>query len=88
MSRLKQFKSIEDEREFWATHDAIETLGESGWKVSKPGATKVTSVYIAKVGSKGAIVRVPKEWLASIGAWKGRKIRARVSGRRLVMELA
>jgi hypothetical protein len=28
------------------------------------------------------------EWLASIGAKKGRKIKAQVKGKRLVMELA
>lgn len=76
------------EREFWDTHDAIEVPGEGGWKVSEPGGTYVTSVYIAKVGSRGAVIRVPREWLASIGAKKGQKIKAHVRGRRLVMELA
>jgi hypothetical protein len=88
MARVPKFKSIENEREFWATHDVIETLGEAGWKVSKRRATKVTSIYVARVGSRGAVVRVPKEWLACIGARKGKKIRARVMGRRLVMEVA
>ncbi len=42
------------EREFWDTHDAVEILGERGWKVSEPGSTYVTSVYVAK----GARVRL------------------------------
>ena len=88
MKRIPKFTSIKAEREFWDTHDAIEILGEQGWKVSEPSTTRVTSVYVAKVGPKGAVVRVPREWLAAIGARKGRKIKARVMGKRLVMELA
>lgn len=87
MARIPKFTSIKAEREFWDTHDAIEILGERGWKVSEPGSTYVTSVYVAKVGSRGAVICVPKEWLASIGAKKGCKIKARVMGKRLVMEL-
>lgn len=88
MKRVPRFTSIKVEREFWDTHDAIEILGEKGWKVSEPGSTYVTSVYVAKVGTRGAVIRIPREWLASIGAKKGRKIKARVTGKRLVMELA
>jgi len=75
-------------REFWDAHDAIEVLGERGWKVSEPGSTYVTSVYLAKVGTRGAVIRIPRERLVSIGARKGRKIKAPVRGKRLVMELA
>ena len=88
MARIPKFTSIKAEREFWDTHDAIEILGERGWKVSEPGSTYVTSVYVAKVGTRGAVIRIPREWLASIGAKKGRKIKAHVRGKRLVMELA
>lgn len=88
MRQIPKFRSVEAEREFWDTHDAIEILGDRGWKVSEPGTTTVTSVYVAKVGTRGAIIRIPREWLATIGARKGRKIKARVSGKRLVMELA
>ena len=80
--------SFKDERDFWASHDAIEILGTNGWKISKPGTTSVRSVYLAKVGTRGAVIRVPREWLASIGARKGRRIKAKVTGKRLVMELA
>ncbi|MBI2211460.1 MAG: hypothetical protein HYU47_12865 [Deltaproteobacteria bacterium] len=79
---------MKTDREFWDTHDAIEVLGEKGWKVSEPGSTYVTSFYVTKVGSCGAVIHVPREWLASIGARKGRKIKAQVKGKRLVMELA
>lgn len=88
MARIPKFTSMKAEREFWDTHDAIEVLGEKGWKVSEPGSTYVTSFYVTKVGSRGAVIHVPREWLASIGAKKGRKIKARVTGKRLVMELA
>lgn len=88
MRRMPKFASIKAEREFWDTHDAIQTLGEEGWKVSERGATSVKSVYVAKVGAKGAVIHVPREWLASIGARKGQKIKAQVRGKCLVMELA
>ncbi len=76
------------EREFWDTHDAVEIFGEKGWKVSESGATSVIAICVAKVGSKGAIIHVPTEWLVSIGAKKGQKIKAHVRGKRLVVELA
>lgn len=88
MRRLPKFHSIKDERKFWETHDAIEILGEKAWKVSEVGATSVESVYVTKVGARGAVIRVPREWLVSIGAKKGQRIKAHVRGKRLVMELA
>ncbi len=87
MTHVLKSKSPKAEREFWDTHDAIETFGERGWKVSEPGTTEVTSVYVTKVGSRGALVRIPNAWLAAIGARRGRKIKASVKGKRLVMEL-
>lgn len=53
MKRLPKFATLRAEREFWDTHDAIEILGERGWKVSELGATSVKSVCVAKVGAKG-----------------------------------
>ena len=88
MRRIPKFTSTKAEGEFWDTHDAIEVLGERGWKVSEPGSTYVTSFYVAKVDSRGAVIRIPREWLASIGAKKGQKIKAQVKGKRLVMEVA
>lgn len=88
MARIPKFTSMKAEREFWDTHDAIEVLGEKGWKVSEPGSTHVTSFYVTKVGSRGAVIRVPREWLASIGAKKGQRVRAQVRGKCLVMEVA
>jgi len=80
-------RHVKSEREFWDTHNAVKVLGEKGWKVSEPGSAYVTSLYVTKVGSRGAIIRIPREWLASIGARKGRRIKAQVRGKRLVMEL-
>jgi hypothetical protein len=87
MPRIPKFTSLKAESDFWDRHDAVATLGERGWKLSEAGATSVTSLYITKVGPKGAVIRVPRDWLASIGARKGRKIKAQVRGKRLVMEL-
>jgi hypothetical protein len=88
MRRIPKFTSTKAQREYWDSHDAIEILGTNGWKISKAGTTSVISLYVTKVGTRGAVVRVPREWLAAIGAKKGRSIKARVSGKRLVMELA
>jgi hypothetical protein len=88
MSKVAKFTCIKAQREFWDSHDAIEIFGTNGWKISKAGTTSVRSLYVTKVGTRGAVVRVPREWLAAIGAKKGRSIKARVSGKRLVMELA
>ena len=87
MPRIPKFTSLKAERDFWDRHDAVEVLGDRGWKLSAPGATSVRSLYVTKVGTRGAVVRVPREWLASIGARKGRKIKAHVKGKSLVMEL-
>jgi hypothetical protein len=87
MPRIPKFTSLKAERDFWDRHDAVEVLGDRGWKLSAPGATSVRSLYVTKVGTKGAMVHIPRDWLTSIGARKGRKIKAQVRGRRLVMEL-
>lgn len=68
MRRIPKFASMKAEREYWDGHDAIEVFEEEGWKVSGRGATRVKSVYMAKVGSRGAVIHVPREWLVSIGA--------------------
>ena len=88
MRRIPKFTSLRAARDFWDTHDAVDILGERGWKLSEAGVTSVRSLYVTKVGAKGAVVRVPRDWLASIGARKGRKIKAHVKGKSLVMELA
>ena len=88
MKRVPRRVSTKVLREFWDVHDASEVLGERGWKIAEPGSVYVNSIYVSKVGPRGAVVRVPKEWLRSIGATKGRKIKASIRGKRLVMELA
>jgi hypothetical protein len=88
MKRVPKRTSTKSLREFWDVHDAIEVFGEHGRKIAEPGSGYVNSIYVSKVGPKGAVVRVPKEWLRSIGATKGRKIKASIRGKRLVMELA
>jgi hypothetical protein len=88
MRQIPNFKSMKAERKFWDTHDAIEFFGDTGWKKSEPGMTTVKSVYLTKVRARGAVIHVPTEWLVSIGAKKGQRIKAHVQGKRLVMELA
>ncbi|NCO35293.1 MAG: hypothetical protein AUJ92_05175 [Armatimonadetes bacterium CG2_30_59_28] len=86
---VPRFKSLEEERKFWQSHDAFDVLGEEGWEVIAAGETQVSSVYITRVGKRGALVRIPKELLAQIGADEnGRTIRAWKEGSRLVLEAA
>jgi len=86
MTKLPRFKSLKEEREFWDTHDVFEVLGEEGWQIVEPGTTKVKSVYVTKVGEKGAVIYLPREWLVRMGVKKGRKIKAWTEGKRLVVE--
>ena len=83
MRRIPKFASLKAEREFWDSHDAIEVLGEEGWKASARGATKVKSVYVAKVGSRG-VIHVPREWLVSMGAKRDRLLLELLRGNRLL----
>jgi hypothetical protein len=85
-SNIPPFKSLKEEREFWQTHDVFEVLGEEGWEVVEAGTTQVRSFYIARVGKRGAMVRIPKELLERIGAKDGGKVRAWTEGKRLVLE--
>lgn len=77
------FTSLREEREFWQSHDVFEVLGEDGWQVTQ---AQVASVYVTRVDRHGATLRVPKELLARAGAKPGTRIRARVQGRKLVIE--
>jgi hypothetical protein len=81
-----EFETLEAEREFWDAHDAFQVLGEEGWTVGQPGSVRVTSLNVSRVGSRGANVRVPRDWLDLIGADK--RVRARVVGDQLIIEAA
>jgi len=87
MASLPNFKSLKAEREFWEMHDVFEVLGEEGWEVAEAGNTQIKSMFVTKVGSKGAMLHVPPEWLSRIGAGKGQKLRVWTEGKRLVVEL-
>jgi len=87
MKEIPEFKSLEEERAFWDTHDAFEVIGEEGWRVVEPGSTEVKSVYITRIGNRGASIRIPLELLSLIGARKGNKIKASVEDSKLVIEL-
>lgn len=39
------FNSLEEEREFWQTHDAFDVLGEEDWELIEEGETEVSSFY-------------------------------------------
>lgn len=84
MSRLPAFKSHEEERRFWETHDAFEVLGEDGWEIAE--GTEVDSVYVSPVGSQGAVVYLPLTLLNRIGIEKGGRVRAWAEGDRLIVE--
>jgi hypothetical protein len=81
-----RFASLREERQFWQTHDVFDVLGEDDWQVVEDGEIEVESVYVSRVGRRGATLRVPKEALARLGAKVGSRIQARVEGRRLVIE--
>lgn len=83
---IPKFKSLEEERAFWQTHDAFEVLGEEGWESVEGGMTPGQSFYVVRVGKQGALVYIPKALLDRIGIKKGQKIRAWTEGERLVLE--
>jgi Protein of unknown function (DUF3680). len=39
-AKLPKFRSLEEERSFWQSHDAFEVLGEEGWEVIEKGTRK------------------------------------------------
>lgn len=84
--KIPLFKSLQDERAFWQTHDALEVLGEEHWELVEAGETQVRSFYIARVGKQGALVHIPLEILDRIGIKQGQKIRAWVEDGHLVVE--
>jgi hypothetical protein len=84
--RIPHFRSRDEERAFWETHDAFEVLGEEGWEVAEAGMTPVRSFYIVRVDRYGALVRIPKTLLEQLGAQEGQKLRVWTEDHRLVLE--
>lgn len=84
--KLPEFESEQEEIRFWETHDVFEILGEEGWEVVEAGTAEVKSVFITKVDEKGIFIRLPKEFMAKIGALNGKKIKSWTEGSRLVIE--
>ena len=82
------FRTLEEEREFWQSHDAFEVLGENGWEAVPEGYTEASSIYLTAVGPEGAVLRLPLAVLTDIGLRSGGKLMAHVEGRRLVVEPA
>lgn len=86
--QIPRFRSQEEERDFWDTHDAFEVLGEEGWEVVKSGSTAVRSFYTVRVDRYGVLVRIPKTLLERLKVRKGQKIRVWAEeGHRLVLEV-
>lgn len=86
--KLPEFKSRQEEANFWETHDVFETLGEEGWEVAEAGSTKVKSTFTTKVGEKGVFIHLPREFMTKINATKGARIKTWIEGNRLVIEPA
>jgi len=57
---LPEFKSLEEEREFWDTHDVFEVLGEEDWEIAEDSTISVQSIYVTRVEDKGLFIHVPK----------------------------
>ena len=85
-TKLPKFKSLEEERAFWDTHDVFEVLGEDGWEIVDAGKTKVKSVYVTRIGEDGQTLRLHPSWLKRIGIKSGDEVRVWVKGRTLVLE--
>ncbi|MCS6936260.1 MAG: hypothetical protein NZ610_01690 [Candidatus Bipolaricaulota bacterium] len=84
-SKIPRFRSVTEERRFWETHDAFDTLGEEGWEVVEAG-TPVRSLYVVRVGRHGALVRIPKAFLKQLRAKNGQKLRVWTEGSKLILE--
>lgn len=83
---LPKFKTLEEEREFWDTHDAFDVLGEDGWNIADAGNTEIKSVYFTRVGEDGETLHIHSSWLKRIGIKPGDEIRVWVKDRALVLE--
>ncbi len=86
--KIPRFTSLRQEREFWQTHDVFEVFEDQDWQVAEPAEVEVESVYVSRVDRRGATLRVPGEVLKRLGAKPGSRIRARLEGRKLVIESA
>lgn len=84
--RIPEFRSLQQEREFWQSHDVFDIFPEDQWKVSEAGAVTVESVFVSSVDRRGAVLRVPKDVLGRMGLKAGSRIQARVQGKKLVIE--
>ena len=84
--KIPQFTSLRQEREFLQTHDVFEEFGDDGWQVAEAAEVQVESVFVSRVDCRGATLRVPGEVLARMGAKPGSRVRARLEGRKLVIE--
>lgn len=83
--RIPLFTSLRQEREFWQTHDVFNVVDENDWQVVEAGEVQVESVYVSRVGRRGAVLRVPKDALSRVGAKAGSRIEARVEAGKLVI---
>lgn len=82
--QIPRFRSLDEERAFWRTHDAFEVLGEEDWEVVEAGTTPVRSFYIVRVDRYGVLVRIPKALLKQWGTKQ--KLQVWTEGHRLVLE--
>lgn len=84
--KIPKFRSLKQERGFWDTHEVFEVLGEEGWQVVEAGTTQVSSIYIGRVESQGAMLYLPRKLLSKMGLKKGEKLQAQSDGKRLIIE--
>lgn len=86
--KIPRFTSLRQEREFWQTHDVFEVFEEEHWRTAEAGELQLEPVYVSRVDRRGATLRVPRAVLTRMGAKPGSRVRARLEGRKLVIESA
>ena len=85
MKRLPQFRSAQEEREFWETHEALDYFEPKDFVPLAPflKGVKLTHVYVAPDGSRWKMQRLPSHRLAfahnpPLSRSKNRKRKAQV----------
>ena len=85
-AELPKFNTIDEEREYWQTHDAFDVLGEEGWEVIEEGATEVRSLYVSRADKAGVRLLIPRDLLESLGIQPGQKVQVSVEDGRLIIQ--
>jgi hypothetical protein len=84
--KVPKFTTIEEEQQYWQTHDAFEVLGEESWEAVEEGTTEVRSFYVSRAGKAGVRLLLPRELLERLGIRPGQKVQASIEDDRLIIQ--